>query len=181
MPRACEAPSECTGAADDRPDAGRCDVTVRGGAGGPGGPGMEAWLREMTVRALPHLPCAVERVAVVLLDDAAMADMHGRHLGEPGPTDVLTFVHAAPPAPIDVDIAVGADVARREAAARRHGVREELLLYILHGLLHAAGHDDHDADAFRAMHAEEDRILGALGLPPVFRRDEHDPGEERTR
>ena len=47
--------------------------------------------------------------------------------------------------------------------------RAQLLLYILHGLLHCAGFDDHDPAEHDRMHTEEDRILTAIGVGPVFR------------
>jgi ssRNA-specific RNase YbeY (16S rRNA maturation enzyme) len=35
-------------------------------------------------------------------------------------------------------------------------------------LLHAAGHDDRNADSYARMHAEEDRILEAAGFGRLF-------------
>ena len=43
-----------------------------------------------------------------------------------------------------------------------------MLLYAVHGLLHCAGFDDHETAAFDRMHAEEDRILRAIGVGPIF-------------
>jgi len=59
-------------------------------------------------------------------------------------------------------------VARREARARGHDWRAELVLYAVHGCLHLCGHDDRrPADAAR-MHRLEDRILTLLGWGRVF-------------
>jgi ssRNA-specific RNase YbeY (16S rRNA maturation enzyme) len=44
-----------------------------------------------------------------------------------------------------------------------------LLLYGVHGLLHAIGHDDHEPGAHALMHAEEDRLLTKIGVGPIFR------------
>lgn len=116
--------------------------------------------------ALPLLNTHGEaRVRVV--NDADMADAHQRYAGVPGTTDVLTF-NLSENGSIDVDILVCADEARRRADQFGHPVEHELTLYVIHGLLHCLGHDDRtDADAQR-MHAEEDRILTAIGVGPVF-------------
>jgi probable rRNA maturation factor len=59
-------------------------------------------------------------------------------------------------------------VARREAARRDIPVEHELLLYIIHGILHLSGFDDRTDRACRSMHRAEDRILRRLGIGPVF-------------
>jgi probable rRNA maturation factor len=112
---------------------------------------------------------AVARLHVELVGDAAMDGYHRRHSGVPGTTDVLTFLGSAEGEPIDVDIIVCIDEATRRAAELGHSVDREVLLYALHGLLHCIGHDDHDPVAYERMHAEEDRILTAIGIGPTFR------------
>lgn len=103
-----------------------------------------------------------------------MADSHQRYSGVPGTTDVLTFDlrtdadRERHPARMDVDLLVCHDQAARQAAARGHTPENELLLYVVHGLLHCLGHDDHEAEGYARMHAEEDRVLAAIGIGPVF-------------
>jgi rRNA maturation RNase YbeY len=130
------------------------------------------WLRARIAELLPLLPRPTRRVAVAVLDDHDMTRLHQRHLGRDDTTDVLTFEASTPQQPIDVDVAVGLDVAARSAAALGHDLRLELLLYVTHGLLHCAGHDDRDESAAAAMHAEEDRLLRAIGVGPVYRSGE---------
>ncbi|HMN39822.1 MAG TPA: rRNA maturation RNase YbeY [Phycisphaerales bacterium] len=131
-------------------------------------------LRLEAAAALSHIPRPGE-VRVRLLGDAEMAEAHLKYSDIPGTTDVLTFDlsegRTATGGPLDVDILVCIDEARRQAATHQHAPEREALLYILHGVLHCLGHDDHDDDAFDRMHAEEDRILRAIGIGPLF-----DPG-----
>ena len=74
-----------------------------------------------------------------------------------------------------------ADEARRQARTRGHGPAEELALYIVHGVLHCTGYDDHedagDLGAI-AMHKREDEILSAIGAGVVYaaREAETDAG-----
>jgi probable rRNA maturation factor len=107
------------------------------------------------------------RVRVV--HDPVMADLHLRHTNTPGTTDVLTFdLRPMGLGPLDADIVVCLDEARRQAALRGHPPQRELLLYAVHGLLHCLGHDDHADDAYRRMHDAEDRLLTALGVGVTF-------------
>jgi len=101
------------------------------------------------------------------VDDARMGELHGRHMSDPTTTDVLTFVDGT-----EVDVAVCVDEARRRSEELGHELRRELLLYALHGMLHAAGFDDRTPADFARMHAEEDRLLAAIGLEPTFRSRE---------
>ncbi len=128
------------------------------------------WLREHLVLAARVLEAAGS-LRVRLVGDTEMVAAHAKYLGDPTPTDVITFNLADAPwpaSPVDADLLVGLDEAARQAAIRGHPVRAELLLYALHGLLHCLGHDDTTEAAHDAMHAEEDRVLQAMGVGTVF-------------
>lgn len=128
---------------------------------------VRRWLSERASLALKPLGCTGE-VRVRLLDDAGMAAAHGRWLGIPETTDVLTFDLAEGQGGLDVDLLLCADEARRQAGARGLSVERELLLYLIHGVLHCLGHDDHDEVGAARMHAEEDRLLEAAGIGATF-------------
>ncbi len=126
------------------------------------------WLEAQAGRALGVMGARGE-VRVKVVDDAVMAAAHQGFAGVAGTTDVLTFDLADEGSQeLDVDILVCADEAARQGAARGHPVERELLLYVIHGVLHCRGHDDHDPGAATKMHAEEDRILEALGVGATF-------------
>jgi probable rRNA maturation factor len=122
---------------------------------------------------LPGEPTGEVRVRII--DDAEMSAAHLKYSNIPGTTDVLTFDltdgASADGEPLDVDILVCIDEASRQAGARHHTVERELLLYILHGVLHCLGHDDHDDTAYARMHALEDEILEAIGVGRTFESD----------
>jgi probable rRNA maturation factor len=105
----------------------------------------------------------LSRLTVRLVVDAEMSRLHARHMNDPTTTDVLTFVDGA-----EADVAVCVDEARRRSAEMGHDLRRELLLYALHGLLHAVGFDDRTPADFERMHAEEDRLLAAIGVGATF-------------
>jgi len=125
-----------------------------------------------TRRVLALLPNAGS-VRVRIVDDAEMTVAHKRFCDLDSTTDVLTFDLASNDTDfqtkeLDTDLIVCADEARRQANARKHPMTHELLLYIVHGVLHCLGHDDHDDHAFQRMHAREDELLTAAGIGAVF-------------
>ena len=106
-------------------------------------------------------------LAVTLVDDAEIAEMNWGFLGEDGPTDVLAFPLEGPDGserPVVGEVVVSAERALAEAAARGLEPREELALYVVHGVLHLAGHDDHDAGQRARMQEREREVLAAEGL-----------------
>jgi len=55
------------------------------------------------------------------------------------------------------------------------------LLYVVHGVLHCLGHDDHDEAGYASMHALEDRVLYAIGVGATFAEPTDTPTEKATR
>jgi probable rRNA maturation factor len=143
-------------------EEGRCTVSVVGLA-----PPSHGWLAGQAGQAL-NLLGATGEVRVRVVDDVAIAAAHVKYSGIEGTTDVLTFDLAKKDLELDVDLLVCLDEAVRQAASRGYGPEREMLLYIIHGILHCLGHDDHDEAAAARMHAEEDRILEALGVGRTY-------------
>lgn len=109
-------------------------------------------------------------LSLVFLTDAALARLHADFLDDPTTTDVITFEgdHAFGTAG---EICVSVDTAA--AYAREHGrdFTTELTLYVVHGWLHLAGHDDLVPVKKRAMRRAEAkalRLLAAAGAIPRF-------------
>lgn len=137
------------------------------------------WLDQQIHAALGYLKVAGE-VRVRVVDDAEMTRAHLKHLNLDSTTDVLTFDLAdgrsSPRGdgvsgdPLDVDVLVCADEAARQAKSRGIAPERELLLYVVHAVLHCLGEDDHDDAAFARMHAREDEILCAIGVGATFER-----------
>ena len=65
---------------------------------------------------------------------------------------------------------VNVEHAVAEAKARGGVAREELAMYVVHGLLHLAGYDDHSPADRRRMYAREKAVLAAAGYA-YARRD----------
>ncbi len=118
-----------------------------------------------------YLTSQQKSFAIAIIDDVAMCALHAQHCDDPTTTDVLTFDADGISDNQIADIAVCFDEASRQAEMRGHTVEKELLLYCLHGMLHCDGHTDTNAEAYARMHDEEDRILTAIGIGPLFCRE----------
>ena len=133
-----------------------------------------AWLARVARRALAREGVERAELSILLVGDRRMATLHEEWLGVPGPTDVITFDLAggAPGGGLHGDIVVSAETAARVARELGWSPRHEVAYYVVHGLLHLAGHDDIDPSKRRAMRARERVLMRAAGLPrpPRHRR-----------
>jgi probable rRNA maturation factor len=100
-------------------------------------------------------------LSLVFLTDGALAGLHARFLADPSATDVITFA-GRPGLGLAGEICVSADAAVRYAAIRGGDLSAELTLYLVHGWLHLAGHDDRHPGPRRAMRRAEARALALL-------------------
>ncbi len=85
------------------------------------------------------------------------------------PTNVLTFDYAHAPRVI-ADLVLCAPVLRREAVELGVPLVAHYAHLLVHGTLHAQGHDHEDDDEARAMEARETAVLAALGLADPYDR-----------
>ncbi len=93
-------------------------------------------------------------VEINLVDDETIARVHGEFMGDPTPTDVITFHHG--------EIFVSLETAEREAAGFGHSTEREALLYLIHGLLHLNGHGDGTIVERETMTGIQERILDSV-------------------
>ena len=108
-------------------------------------------------------------LSVALLDDAAMSELHWQYRRRRGPTDVLSFdLRDGGRGSLEGQIVLSAETARREGRRRRIAAKRELLLYLVHGILHLAGYDDGSSEQANRMHRKEDSLLSALGYGRPF-------------
>lgn len=117
-------------------------------------------------------------LAIVLVDEAAMEQLHVQWMDEPGPTDVLSFpmdelrpgtADTPSPAGLLGDIVLCPQVAEVQAAKAGHSLADELNLLTTHGVLHLLGFDHAEPEEEREMFGLQRDILLAFAL------------EERTR
>ena len=127
-------------------------------------------LQRAVAAALALKPRRRGPISLVILDDRAIRRIHHDHLGIDEPTDVLSFpLEGAPGGPGSPggmlgEVLVSAETARREGRARGIAPADELLLYVVHGVLHLLGFDDHAPAARKKMRAAERAALRAVSI-----------------
>ncbi len=134
----------------------------------------EATLQRLTLHAFDHLNVHRDaEVAIQLVDEGAMEQLHLQWMDEPGPTDVLSFPmdelrpgsddEPTPPGLLG-DIVLCPQVAIVQAEAAGHSTQDELLLLTTHGLLHLLGFDHAEPDDEREMFGIQRDILVGFSL-----------------
>ncbi|MFC7430164.1 MULTISPECIES: rRNA maturation RNase YbeY [unclassified Agrococcus] len=107
-------------------------------------------------------------VSVVLVDVAAMEQLHVQWMDEPGPTDVLSFpmdelrpgtAERPTPAGLLGDIVLCPQVAEGQAQEAGHPLMAELELLTTHGMLHLLGFDHAEPAERDEMFALQDELL----------------------
>lgn len=161
----------------------RVDVTVRAGVTAPL---PLARLARAVAAALDAAGAPKPAsIGVFLSDDSELGALNSEHMGEAGPTDVLSFPllppetfgttsAAADPLPPGRrphlgDMVVSVERAEEQAREGRGGqtgdvrwsVGDELLLLVTHGALHICGWDHAEPADEAAMRALENRLLEA--------------------
>lgn len=119
--------------------------------------------RALVERVVAAVRDYVERpdleVSLLLTDDEEIGELHDQFLGDPSPTDVMSFEMDD-----GAELVVSVETATRVANEAGHDVDAEVALYIVHGMLHTVGYDDiDDADRQRMREAER-AIMNNLQL-----------------
>lgn len=115
-------------------------------------------------------------LSVAFVSAKAMEKANRELVGHEGLTDVITFDYRMEDFPLlpeeglaegeevpcEVDLIVCPEAAFRESRKRKIPFARELALYVVHGLLHAAGFDDLEPDLKRKMRRQEKITLDEL-------------------
>jgi probable rRNA maturation factor len=134
----------------------------------------EAALQRLSGYALDFLHVHQDaELAIVLVDEGAMEQLHLQWMDEPGPTDVLSFPmdelrpgteESITPAGLLGDIVLCPQVAVAQAETAGHSTLDELLLLTTHGILHLLGFDHAEPDEEKEMFGIQRDILIGFAL-----------------
>ncbi|AOX66997.1 MULTISPECIES: rRNA maturation RNase YbeY [unclassified Curtobacterium] len=132
----------------------------------------EAAIQRLAAFALDALHVHADaELAIVLVDEGAMEQLHVRWMDEPGPTDVLSFPmdelrpgteDDPTPAGLLGDIVLCPQVAEEQAKTAGHSSTDEMLLLTCHGILHLLGFDHAEPDEKAEMFGLQGEILTAF-------------------
>jgi probable rRNA maturation factor len=131
----------------------------------------EAMLQRLAIYALDQLHVHPDAdLSIVLVDEAAMEQLHLQWMDEPGPTDVLSFPmdelrpgteDAISPAGLLGDVVVCPQVATAQAETAGHSPLDEMLMLTTHGILHLLGFDHAEpAEEKEMFELQRDILVG---------------------
>lgn len=125
-------------------------------------------MRETVRAVLDGEGVAEAEISLAFVDNPTIHRLNQRYLQHDEPTDVLSFpLSEANSKKLAGELVIGVEVAQAQAAERGHDVQAELALYVIHGLLHLCGYDDHEPADAAAMRERERHYLKRLGLPDI--------------
>ena len=109
-------------------------------------------------------------LSILLVDTAAMEQLHIQWMDEPGPTDVLSFPmdelrpsraedDNEPTPGLLGDVVLCPEVATKQGEAAGHSMEDELHLLTTHGILHLLGYDHAEPDEKAEMFGLQQELL----------------------
>ena len=128
-------------------------------------------IENIIIKIMDHLDCRNQEVSILLTGDKYIRRLNQEFRSIDQPTDVLSFPQNAdedPYIPEEVilgDIAVSLDIAK--AQAKEHGLdfKEEVILLLIHGILHLLGYDHEISEQEEKQMRNKTRELFKLIFP----------------
>lgn len=125
--------------------------------------------RHAVARWIRHALAAPAQITVRIVDADEGRALNAQFRGRDYATNVLTFdYHHAPE--VVADLILCAPVVAKEAREQRIPLKAHYAHLLVHGALHAQGHDHEDDAEARVMEARETEVLAGLGFPDPYRR-----------
>lgn len=118
----------------------------------------ERFIKEIAARVLKILKSPRDiKLEIIFLSDAAIRTLNKKYKHRDAPTDVLSFDLGE-----SGEVIISADTASRNSEYFGTFFEKELVLYVIHGILHLYGYNDGTAPQKRRMSNKENHILRRL-------------------
>ena len=122
-------------------------------------------LRRVVTGALAAEQVGAAEISLALTGDVEIHRINREFLHHDYPTDVISFLLSHDDARLEGELVVSVETAEREAKSAGWSLESEVILYVVHGLLHLCGYDDQDDASRRDMRRREQEILSLLNVP----------------
>jgi len=109
-------------------------------------------------------------VSILITNDAYIKKLNFKYRGIDKPTDVLSFSFKDDDSffpevdgkNILGDIIISAETVAKQASEMKHSVKKEMVILLIHGLLHLLGYDHIEDDDYKKMRKKEKEIMAIL-------------------
>ncbi len=103
------------------------------------------------------------RLSIALVDNSRIKELNKQYFNSDKVTDVISFPLSNNKNLLSGEIIVSVETAVDTAGKKNITIEGEIVLYIIHGILHLLGYDDCNEEDASVMHEEESKILKTLG------------------
>ena len=103
-------------------------------------------------------------ISIAFVDDPTIRDLNKQYLNHDYETDVISFVLEESETTLTGQLLVSTDTAEKMGQQIGVPMEHEVLLYVIHGMLHLVGFDDTDPESAEKMRAAEADYLGRFGI-----------------
>ncbi len=117
----------------------------------------ERFIGEIAGKILKILKKDKRELEIIFLSDAAIKRINGKYKHSNRVTDVLSFDLGS-----CGQILISSDMALKNSRVFSTSLEKELVLYVIHGILHLFGYDDEEISARSKMFRKQDSILEML-------------------
>jgi probable rRNA maturation factor len=117
------------------------------------------YLLECVQQALVHFKKPIASIDFIVVSSRKMAALHRQYMNLSGATDVMAFDMADPGAPVEGEVYICLEKARRQAADYSVSLASEIARLAVHGVLHLAGEDDKTKAGKQRMEHLESQTL----------------------
>jgi probable rRNA maturation factor len=133
-------------------------------------PLSEKRILQVTELVLKGEKIARSEISIAVVGDKRMADFAEKYARRRYRTDVFAFDLSDDARTLTGQIILNSELARDQAGKLKTDAGSELALYLVHGLLHLAGYDDHSKTEAEKMYLLSKKYLiksGFKRIPPV--------------
>lgn len=120
-------------------------------------------VKQIAQKTLEYLGQTQGELSIVFVSAQRMKLLNARHLNHHYPTDILTFDYRQPDdSAFAAEIVICPSVAKHNALVFGKTFTQEIALYVIHGLLHLMGFNDHSVQETARMRKKETEVISYL-------------------
>jgi probable rRNA maturation factor len=121
-------------------------------------------VKEVVATTLSFYNASCDEIAIHFISTSSICKLHQEFFNDPAPTDCISFPYdpAGSPGCFLGEVFVCPETARDYVEKKGKDVYEEVMLYIVHGILHLLGWDDLEESDRKKMKKEERRVMKYL-------------------
>jgi len=138
-------------------------------------------IKKITKQILRYEGVKDSELSIVFVTSQRIRALNQKFLHRNHATDVLAFDMRDPGEAKDAslvgDIIISTDAAIQNAKTFKTSIEHELVLYVIHGILHILGYDDHTPKDVKKMRQREAGIIKKIGTGSIFQIIRCDRGD----